>query len=173
MMRLNSVSTTNEEVLQRVREIVAEQMAMDVFEVKACDSLDADLGIAGEDIDQILAAVHSEFETNFSELADYWQYFFYPEISALGFRAQVAIFLLVSMIFLGVTTRIYRSATAWSFASLLLILLVLWRKLARKHRLANYEGDKLRFTIEDIVNAVCKGQWVAPEDIWDQIGRLG
>ncbi len=57
---------------------------MDPFEIKESDSIDQDLGLAGVDVEEMFAAITRDFATDFSELGDYFDLYFYPEVAAFS-----------------------------------------------------------------------------------------
>ncbi len=163
----------SDEIAGRVREIVADQMAMSAFEVKLEDDISIDLGIAGVDVDGIFSELQREFGTDFRELNIYAELYFYPEVSSPVIQFPLLLFTLMGGVLVGLLGRIWpfllKSASIlWA----ILIAAISWQ-VVRKYQRSNFEPNLLRFTIDDLVTAVMLGKWTPPEDMWQQIERLG
>ena len=163
---------SREQIAARVREIVAEQMAMSAFEVKLEDDINVDLCITGDDVNYLLAEIHREFGTDLSELSAYAELYFTPEIEPSDFRFATYLLICLIALFASFLSPIWPFPFLPTMAYLALAAFCTW-KLVCRYQAAHYEPKLLSFTVNDLVDAVVRGKWTPPEDMWQRIERMG
>lgn len=171
MLNLTPIRT-QEAVEERVRQIIADQMAISAFEVKLTDEIDVDLGVAGDDVDEIFAEIRREFGTDFTELSAYAELYFTPEVAPMDFGFFPYLLICLVAILAGLFHHLWPSSF-WPTTLCLALVAFSIRKLVRTYLAANYEPKLLSFTVGDLVDAVVAGKWIPPEGMWQRIERLG
>ena len=135
---------------------------MDAFEVKLTDSID--LGIAGDDVDELFTSIANEFGTDFGELAASFDLYLHPEVTqidGIGYATLLAISGLLGAAYAalhGWLPHVVNLVTVVAALSVAITVWIVVRNQSEKPSLST----KRRFTLNEIVDAVVAGIWSPP-----------